>query len=644
MKRVGVFVCWCGLNIGGVVDVPRVVEKIAAYPGVVAAREYRYMCSDPGQALLAQTIKEYQLDAVVVAACSPAMHESTFRRAAEEAGVNPYRVEIANIREQCSWVHDDEPEAATSKALSIIQSMVEKARGDDALKPIEFGVEKKALVIGGGISGMQAALEIANAGYPVILVEKEPCIGGRMAQLLDCASCILTPRTVEVGRHPDIQLLAYSQVESVEGNVGNFTVKIRRKAAYVDWDKCTGCGECTTKCPVKVPAEFERGLGERRAIYVTFPQAVPYRPVIDADNCWKLTRDKCGVCARICPVGAVDYEMKDQIIEEQVGAIVLATGYSTLPKEELAEYGYGKIPDVIDGLQFERLNSASGPTAGEVRRPSDGKIPKEVVFIQCAGSRDQEKHKPYCSKICCMYTAKHARLFKHKVHDGQAYIFYMDIRAGGKGYEEFVQRAVEDDGALYLRGRVSRVFQDGDKVMVWGVDTLSGKRVEIAADLVVLATAIVPRPEAKELAQALKVGTDEHGFMSEVHPKLRPVESITQGIFLTGACQAPKDIPDSVSQAGAAASKVLSLFARDQLEHDPTVVRVDEDLCAGCGVCVQACPYDARVLHETSGVAEVLQVLCQGCGACATACPNGATQLINTTKGQVINMIDSLLD
>jgi len=649
MRRIGVFVCWCGYNIAGTVDVKAVVEQISQYPGVVHAEDYKYMCSDPGQTLIKQAIAEKRLDGVVVAACSPNMHETTFRLAAQAAGLNPYRLEICNIREQDSWVHSQYKQEATEKAIELVKSVVEKTRRDESLKPIAVSVTKKALVIGAGISGMQTALEVADSGYQVVLVERLPHIGGRMAQLsetfptLDCASCILTPKTAEVGRHERIQLMTHSEVVEVSGYVGNFKVKIKMHPTYVRWDKCTGCMECMNKCPKKLDSEFDRGMGKTKAIGVAFPQAVPYRPAISREHCIYLSSGKCGVCKKVCPVDAINFEDEEQILEEQVGAIVVATGYDLLPKEHFGEYGYGRIPDVIDGLQFERLNSSSGPTQGEIRRPSDGRVPKEVVFIQCVGSRDQEKGMPYCSKICCMYSAKHAMLYKHKVHDGQAYLFYMDIRAAGKGYEEFIQRGVEQDGLLYLRGRVSRVFQEGDKVMVWGTDTLSGENVRIAADLVVLATAIVPRHDAKELAQVLRLGTDAYGFFQEAHPKLRPVESLTRGIYLTGCAQAPKDIPDSVAQAGSAASKVLTLFSGEELQHPPTVVEVDPDICVGCGICVEACPYGARSVDEHTRVAKVFEVLCQGCGGCAAACPSGATKHRNLTKSQLMSMIDAML-
>jgi heterodisulfide reductase subunit A len=427
---------------------------------------------------------------------------------------------------------------------------------------------KRAMVIGGGIAGISASIDLGNAGHEVVLVEKLPSVGGRMLQLsetfptLDCAQCTLTPKTVETGQHPRIKLLTYSEVDEVSGWAGDFMVKVRRKAGYVDWEKCTGCGLCQQKCPSKNPSEFDRGMGMGKAIYTLSPQAVPNKPVINPSVCRYFREKKCRVCEKVCPVGAIQYEQEDRIVEERVGAIITAVGFDLIAQEKFGEYGYGQVPDVIDGLAFERLNSASGPTTGEIRRPSDGKIPKEVVFIQCTGSRDPERYMPYCSRVCCMYTAKHARLYKHKVHDGQAYIFYMDIRSTGKGYEEFIQQGMEEEGLLYLRGRVSRLFRDGEKIVVWGVDTLTGRKVEISADMVVLATAIVPHRETIALAKKMGIAADEHGFLTEIERKLRPVETNVEGIYIAGCAQGPKDIADAVAHANAAASKVQALFAK----------------------------------------------------------------------------------
>jgi heterodisulfide reductase subunit A len=649
MRRIGVFICHCGKNIADTVDVKEVVEEVKNLPNVVYAVDYTYMCSDPGQDMIKDAIKNEKLEGVIVAACSPSLHENTFRKAVETADINPYQFESANIREQCSWVHKDK-EKATQKALKIINSIIEKLRMNDSLKPTIIPITKKALVIGAGIAGMQAAIDIGNSGYEVILLERNPSIGGRMSQLaetfptLDCASCILTPKMVEVSQHPRIKLMTYSELEEVSGYVGNFKVKIRRKAAYVDWDKCNGCGTCFTKCPSKVTSEHDRGMGKRKAIYTPFPQAVPNKPVIDKDHCQYFLKEKCGNCKKVCPLDAVDYEQEDIFIEDTFGAIVVATGYDLMPIGDIGEYGNGKIKDVIDSLQFERLLSASGPTAGKVERPSDGKVPKEVVFIQCAGSRDPEHGVSYCSKICCMYSAKHAFLYKHAVPDGQAYIFYIDIRSGGKTYEEFVQRGIEEEDLIYFRGKVSKVFQDEDKVVVWGSDTLTGKKIEIRADMVVLAMAAVPNAGVDELAKKLRISTDEHGWLNEAHPKLRPLETLTAGIYLAGAAQGPKDIPETVSQASGAASKVVSLFSGEGLSHDPMIAFVDEDICVGCGNCVSICAYGAVELDEKKGVSKINEVLCEGCGACAAGCPSGAVQHKNYTKKQLFDMVSAITE
>ncbi len=646
MKRTGVFVCHCGINIAGTVDVKKVSKELSKHKGVAHSEDYVYMCSDPGQNLIIEAIKEKKLDSVVVACCSPNLHETTFRNTAKSAGLNAFQCEIANIREQCSWVHKD-MEKATEKAMKITKSATEKVRRNESLEPISVPVTRRALVIGGGIAGIQSALDLANTGFEVILVEREPSIGGHMIQLsetfptLDCSQCILTPKMVEVSKHPKIKLMTYSEIQEISGYVGNFKVKILKKPTYVDPDKCTLCDECIKVCPVVVPNEFDLGLTARRAIYIPFPQAIPATFTLDIKHCPGLLPIACGKCADVCEPEAIDFDMKPEIVEEEVGAIIVATGYDLYDKELLTEYGYGKYPDVLDGLQFERLLSASGPTMGKVLRPSDHKEPKEVVFIQCAGSRDPELHCAYCSKICCMYTAKHAMLYKHHVPDGQAYVFYIDIRSGGKDYEEFVQRAVEDDGVLYLRGKVSKLFEDKGKIKVWGVDTLIGKDIEIDADMVVLATATRPSKGADELAKKLKIAVDKDGFLAEAHPKLRPVESVTSGMFLAGAAQAPKDIPEAVAQASGAAAKAISILSQDRLYHAPTVAKVNVNLCTGCGMCVQVCPYDALSLKN--GKVEVNEVLCEGCGTCSATCLRAAINVKNLTALQVDEMIKAAL-
>ncbi|KPJ72887.1 hypothetical protein AMJ52_04775 [candidate division TA06 bacterium DG_78] len=1101
MKRIGVFICHCGINIAKTVDVDALTEEFKTYPGVVHVENYKYMCSDPGQDFIIKAIKEQKLDAVVVAACSPTLHENTFRNTSERGGLNRYVCEMATIREHCSWVHDDK-KIATKKASQLIKSIVEKVRYDEPLESILVNVTKRALVVGGGIAGIQAALDIANAGIETVLVERSPSIGGRMAQLsetfptLDCSQCIMTPKMVEVAQHDKIKLLTYSELEEISGSVGNFKVKVRQKSPYVDWEKCNGCGECDIVCPVSQPNEFECDLAMTKAIYRPFPQAVPnrftikklghapcrvacpagvnaqgyiallragkykealelereanpfasvcgrvcnhpcesdcvraevddpiaiaslkryvadcgsypleqkkptgdkiavvgsgpgglscayflakmnyqvtvyeaekvvggmlvlgipefrlprnsimadidyitsfgvdiktgatigetmsiddlkrdYRAVfistgayeemklnvegedlngvlhcinflkkvncgekvtlgkkvavigggnaaVDAArvvkrlgsdvtilyrrsrkempaNSWevdeaevegveieflvaptkiigtnkiqeikcvrmelgapdasgrrrpipiegseftipvdnviiaisqkpkidwlgkeyemtkwgtlvvdpdtletsvdgvyaggdvvtgpatvieavasgkkaaeaidarirgikiehkkystarpspkellrkkrirrvkmpKIDVDKrkafdevelgfdeqgakdesmrclnCAVCCEclqcdsVCEPDAIDHELTDKIIEYDVGAIIVATGFDLYDPEKLKEYGYGAIPDVITSLQFERLLSASGPTAGEIKRPSDGKVPHRVVFVQCAGSRDKENHLEYCSKICCMYTAKHALLYKHRVHDGEPIVFYIDVRTSGKGYEEFYNR-VTDEGAVYIRGKVSKIYQDNGRIVVLGADTLSGKQVEVETDMVVLATGMVPKKESEEVVRKLKIQCDANQFLTEAHPKLRPVESQTIGIFLAGAAQAPKDIPEVVAQASGAASKAIAILSQKTIAFEPTIAGVDEDLCSGCSICVGVCPYDARELDKEKMVVKVNEALCQGCGSCSAACPSGAAQQKNLSDQQIEQMVVSVL-
>jgi heterodisulfide reductase subunit A len=666
MSRIGVFICWCGENIARNVDVERVAAQVAELPGVACSLAYKYMCSEPGQRLIRDKIQSERLDGIVVASCSPHMHLKTFRKAAQREGVNPYLVEMANIREHCSWVHHDKPQA-TAKAIDLVRMAVAKVRRDHALEPIRVPVTRRALVVGGGVAGIQAALDIADAGYEVVLVEREPSIGGKMAGLsetfptLDCSQCILTPRMVEVAQHPRIKLYTLSQVEDVQGYVGNFQVTIRKRARYVDVDKCTGCGQCWNSCPSKkTPSEFDYGLGPRTAIYVPFPQAVPARPVIDAAACIKLSKGKCGICAKKCQAGAIRYDDQDELVTEEVGAVVLATGYRLFDVGKQSngskytgygEYGYGRYKDVIDSLQFERLVSASGPTSGELKRPSDGQTPKNVVFISCVGSRDNAKGISYCSKICCMYTAKHTMLYKHKVHDGQAHVFYMDIRSGGKNYDEFVRRAIEQDGAHYHRGRVSKITEEDGKLIVRGVDTLVGEPMAIEADLVVLASAMCPSAGVEELAQKVNVGYDEFGFLSESHPKLRPVETNAAGVFVCGACQGPKDIPESVAQATAAAGKVLVMFSHENLTREPEIAQINESTCAACFACRRACPYHAiepAEIRNNKGVlikrtARVNPGLCMGCGTCVAVCPSKSADLEGFTEQQIYAMVENLL-
>ena len=662
MQRIGVFVCWCGSNIAGTVDVKRVAEALATEPGVVHSANYQYMCSQAGQELIKQAIKEHKLTGLVVCSCSPRMHEATFRKTAAAAGINPYMVEIANIREQCSWIHKD-MEEGTEKAIVLGRTAIAKVNLNAPLTPGESPVTKRALVIGGGIAGIQTALDIADAGFEVDIVEKKPTIGGKMAQIdktfptLDCAACILTPKMVDVAQHEKIRIFSYSEVEEVKGFVGNFNVKIRKKARYVKEDVCTGCGLCTEKCPQKkVPNDFNLGMDNKRAIYIPFAQAVPKVATIDPNYCTMLKTGKCGVCSKVCTANAIDYTQKDEFIEEKYGAIVAATGFNPISMDKFDEFAYSQSKDVITSLEFERLMNAAGPTAGKLLRPSDGKHPHTLVFVQCVGSRCSscaEKGKEYCSKICCMYTAKHAMLTRDKYPDTDVYVFYIDVRTPGKNFDEFYRRAVEDYGVHYIKGMVGKVSPEGDKLVVQGSDLIANKQIKINADLVVLAAAIEPDKSARPLATMLTASMDTNDFFTEAHPKLRPVESPTAGVFLSGCCQGPKDIPETVSQAGAAAAKVIGLLAKDKLTGNPCVAKPDELMCNGCSSCERVCPYGAityadkefRGPNRTTlirRVAQVNEAICQGCGACTVACPSGAMDLKGFASKQIMAEVDAI--
>ena len=660
MQRVGVFVCWCGSNIAATVDVEKVAEVLGQEPGVVFSTHYQYMCSQSGQELIQNAIRKHGLTGVVVCSCSPRMHENTFRKTCEKAGLNPYMVEIANIREQCSWIHKNKEEA-TQKAVILGRAAIAKVHLNAPLTAGTSPVKKRALVIGGGIAGIQTALDIADAGFEVDIVEKEPTIGGKMTQIdktfptLDCAACILTPKMVDAAQNEKIKIYSYSEVQSVKGFVGNFRVTIKKKARYVDETKCTGCGLCTEKCPQKkVPNAFNLGLDQRRAIYIPFAQAVPKIATIDADYCTMLKTGKCGVCSKVCTAGAIDYKQTDRFIEEQYGAIVVATGFNPIKLDQYDEFAYSQSPDVVTSLEFERLMNAAGPTGGTLLRPSDGTHPKTIVFVQCVGSRcDDSKGKSYCSKICCMYTAKHAMLCREKYPDTDVYVFYIDVRTPGKNFDEFYRRAVEEYGVHYVKGMVGKVVPENSKLKVQASDLLGNRQLHIDADMVVLAAAIEPDKSARPLATMLTASMDTNDFFTEAHPKLRPVESPTAGIFLSGACQGPKDIPETVAQASAAAAKVIGLLAKDSLICNPCTATPDELMCNGCSSCEKVCPYGAityidkefRGPNRTTLVRRVAQVnpaVCQGCGACTVACPSGAMDLKGFSNKQIMAEVDAI--
>jgi heterodisulfide reductase subunit A2 len=652
MRRIGVFVCHCGINIAQTVDVEALSEYASHLNGVVVAKHYKYMCSDVGATLIKDTIKEFKLDGVVIASCSPRMHEHTFQRVANDGGVNPYRVEISNIREQCSWAHSNK-EQATEKAKYLVRSAVSKALSLEPLKPSTLKVIPEALVIGGGIAGIQTSLDLANDGFKVHLVEREPSIGGHMAQLdktfptLDCSSCILTPKMMEVANHKNIELLSYSEVAGIEGSIGNYTVKIRKKPRYVDIDKCTGCGDCATTCRLKdrIVSEFNQGMGKRGAAYMPFPQAVPLKYVIDDKKCLFLTKGKCGddpLCKKACVPGAINFDQKEEIVERKVGAIVVATGYDVMDPTAVYEYCYDTSPDVITTLEMERLISSSGPTKGEILRSSNQQKPKSVTFILCVGSRD-ETQCTWCCRIGCMTALKQVYLLREKLgEDIEINVCYNDLRSFGKGYEEFY-RKVRGLHTNMFRGHPSEVRNMKENLKIDIFDTTTNKLFEIKTDMVVLVPAMMPRTDATEFARLLHLTLSGDGFFLEAHPKLRPVDTFVNGIFIAGCCQAPKDIQDTVSQASAAASRAATILSQEELEIDPLIAMVDEDACTGCGICVEVCPYEARSLNERKRIAEVNDALCTGCGGCIAACPSNASIHKNFTKKQLLNMVDDIM-
>jgi len=666
MQKIGVFVCHCGTNIAATVDVKAVAEALSHESGVVISQEYQYMCSEAGQNLIKNSIKEYGLTGVVVCSCSPRMHENTFRKAASAAGLNPYLVEIANIREQCSWIHKDIA-TATEKAIVLGKAAIAKVHLNAPLTAGESPVAKRALVIGGGIAGIQTALDIAEAGFEVDIVEKEATIGGKMAQIdktfptLDCAACILTPKMVEASQNEKITIYSYSEVSAVKGFVGNFTATIKRKRRFVDETKCTGCGLCTEACPMKkVPNAFNLGLDNRSAIYIPFAQAVPKVATIDPNYCLKLRKgdvnDKvCGKCSEACTVGAINYHQQDEYIEQKYGAIVVATGFNPIKLDKYDEFAYNQCPDVVTSLELERLMNAAGPNGGTLLRPSDKTHPHRIVFVQCVGSRcDDSKGKPYCSKICCMYTAKHAMLIREKYPDTEVYVFYIDVRTPGKNFDEFYRRAVEQYNVHYIKGMVGKVTPKADGTIdVQASDLLSNEQLHIDADMVVLATAIEPDKTARPLATMLTTQMDTNDFFTEAHAKLRPVESATAGIFLSGACQGPKDIPETVAQASAAASKAIGLLVKDSITCNPCVAHSNELMCNGCSACEKVCPYGAityqdkefRMPDRTTAIRRVASVnpaVCQGCGACTVACPSGAMDLNGFSNSQIMAEVDAI--
>ncbi len=654
-EKIGVYICHCGSNIAGTVDVAEVSRwagEALKDRGVIVSRDYKFMCSSLGQELIQKDIKELGLTRVVVAACSPHLHEQTFRNACKEGGLNPYLCELVSIREQCSWIHPDKA-IGTEKAKAIVSGGVEKVIWDEPLEPLRVPINPVTLVVGGGIAGIQAALEVANSGYPVIMVEREPSIGGHMAQFdktfptLDCSACILTPRMVEVGSHPNIKLFSYAEVTNVSGYVGNFQVTIKQKARSVTTDLCTGCGICQEKCPKKViDPVFEAGLGYRKAIYTPFPQAVPKYPVIDRENCTYFLKGTCKACEKFCPTGAINFEQEDEYFTFDVGQIILATGWDLFDARRIPQYGYGRLANVFTSLEFERLTNAAGPTGGKIVLRDGVTVPKSVAIIHCVGSRDKN-YNPYCSAICCMQSLK----FAHLVHErtgAEVYNFYIDMRTPAKGYEEFYQRLLEE-GTHFIRGKVAEITDaarypgEEGKLIVQAENTLFGKQMRVPVDMVILSAALEPRHDFKEVARLFGISCSEEGWLIERHPKLDPVATMTEGIYIAGCAQGPKDIPASVAQGAAAAARVVGKIQQKEITMEPIRASIDQDKCSGCRICNNLCPFNAISFIEDRMVSEVNPALCQGCGTCVAACPAGAISGTVFSDQAILAQLDGLL-
>ena len=648
--KIGVYICHCGSNIAGTVNTEEVARFARGLEGVVVARDYKFMCSDPGQELIKKDIRELGLNRVVVASCSPTMHEPTFRRACQDAGMNPYLFEMANIREQCSWVTEDKEEA-TEKARALVSAAVKRVYYHQPLETREVPVNPNTLVVGGGIAGIQAALKIADSEHKVYLVEKEPSIGGHMAQLdktfptLDCSACILTPKMTQVGSHPYIELMTYSDVEEVSGYIGNFKVRIRKKARYVNEELCTGCGLCQTKCPWKVDSEFEAGMGKRKAIYTPFPQAVPNIPVIDKEHCAYFLSGKCRACEKFCEANAIDFEQEDKVIEVEVGSIIMATGFQVFDPTPIYSYGYKRLDNVITSLEFERMVNSAGPTEGNIVL-KDGSEPGSIAIIHCVGSRDEKYHE-YCSRVCCMHSMKFAHLIKEHT-SARVYEFYIDIRSFGKGYEEFYNRVLKE-GTVFIRGRpaeitnVAETPEEEGKLIVQFEDTLVGRQSRLPVDMVILSCALEPQMDVEATARLFNISRSADGFFLEKHPKLEPVSTMTDGIFLAGCCQGPKDIPDTVAQASAAAAEALAMISRGRVEIEAATAVIDERICSGCQACLEVCPYSAIDFDEEKKVCRVNQALCKACGACTTACFSHAVSLEHFTNEQIVAEMEGAL-
>jgi heterodisulfide reductase subunit A len=640
--RIGVYVCHCGGNISETVEIGALVGFAEQQPDVVLVRDYSHMCSEVGQNMVSDDIADERLDRVVIAACSPQFHEKTFMSTVENAGLSPFVLEIANIREQCAWPHFGDPEAATEKAKGLMAMAIVKARLDEDLAKRTMPIGKRVLVVGAGIAGIQASLDLGDAGFKVHLVEKEPTIGGKMAKLSrtfpteDCAACILSPKMADVPANPNIDLLTFTEIENIEGYLGNYDVTVVKKPRYVDMDKCTACDKCTEVCPVLVPDEYEEGLTSRKAIYLASPIAVPHTYILDDQACLGLFPLACERCSNACEPGAIDYDQKPERLNFTVDTIVVATGYDIFDARQKKVYGIEHSKNVITALDMERMIVHGAE--GKPIRP----MGRRIAFIQCVGSRDEQVGNEHCSRICCMYATKLSQLLKRSDPKRDVYVFYTDLRAYGKGFEEYYKRA-QNAGVKFIRGRVAEVNGNShnDRVILKVEDTLTRQIIETEFDLVVLSVGLKPSEGSKQIAGILKLGESPDGFLQEAHPKFRPVDTLTDGVFICGCAQGPKDIPDTVAQASAASSRAIRLMNRGEYDIAPVIAFVHEGICDGCGICVEHCPMGALV---GGNIVSVNEAVCRGCGSCIASCPKDALDLHCYTNDQVLGEVRASLD
>jgi heterodisulfide reductase subunit A len=637
-KRIGVWVCECGGNISDVVDTINIVDVLK--DKVAFAQDERYLCSKPSVDSVKEIMEEKNIDNVILACCTPSMHRMTFLTSLKEKSLNPSHLEIVNIREQCSWVHKDDSDGATKKSLDLIRGAIARTKESVTLETKTMKTVSKALVIGGGVAGITTSLRLSEYGMKVHLIEKRPSIGGHMIQYpkvfptLDCSQCILTPKMAQVSQSNDITLSSYSEITDITGVPGDFNVKVRVKPRGVELENCIGCGECSMVCPIEVKdSDYNQGFSTRKAIYIPFPQAVPSVYTIDFDACIK-----CGACTRVCPRGCIDLEDQGKNINLNVGAIVVATGFELYNLGELPQYGYKITPNVVSSLEMERILDVNGPTGGQLIVPSTGMDVKSVAYVLCAGSRDSEVGRPYCSSVCCLYSLKQAQLLLDRGVD--VFIHYIDIRATGRRYEEFY-KSTQEKGALFIKGKVIEIVPEGESAMVRGEDMMLNRIFENPVDLVVLAPPIVTTPETIKLIEMLRIPVDEDQFVLERHPKLDPMSTKRDGVFAAGVIIGPKDIQSTTAEAEAAAMKVVNFLRGERVIEPNKVFLADPDACNGCGDCVAICSENAISIKCDKAI--IKEIICSGCGACIPECKHNALDQQGISEKQLLANIKGML-